>query len=82
VKVFKVVPRLYTGELKTLYSRNPLDEQVTLRHTGDFAARPQEDLPAAAGQEDSGLLSADPTAVSASVDAESTLPLSLSPLEE
>jgi hypothetical protein len=42
VKVFKVVPRLYTGELKTLYSRNPLDEQVTLRHTGDFAARPQD----------------------------------------
>jgi hypothetical protein len=42
VKVFKVAPTLYTGELKTLYSRNPLDEQVTLRHTGDFAARPQD----------------------------------------
>jgi hypothetical protein len=42
VKVFKVAPMLYTGELKTLYSRNPLDEKVTLRHTGDFAARPQD----------------------------------------
>ncbi len=42
VKVFKVAPTLYTGELKTLYSKNPLDEQVTLRHTGDFAARPQD----------------------------------------
>ncbi len=42
VKVFKVTPTLYTGELKTIYSKNPLDEQVTLRHTGDFAARPQD----------------------------------------
>ncbi len=42
VKVFRVAPTLYTGELKPLYSRNPLDEQVTLRHTGDFAARPQD----------------------------------------
>jgi hypothetical protein len=42
VKVFRVAPTLYTGELKTLYSKNPLDEQVTLRHTGDFAARPQD----------------------------------------
>jgi hypothetical protein len=42
VKVFKVAPTLYTGELKTLYSKNPLDEKVTLRHTGDFAARPQD----------------------------------------
>ena len=42
VKVFKVAPTLYTGELKTLYSKNPLDEQVTLRHTGDFAAKPED----------------------------------------
>ncbi len=42
VKIIKVVPRLYRGELKTLLSSNPLDEQVSLRHTGDFAARPQD----------------------------------------
>ncbi len=42
VKIFKVAPTLYTGELKALYSKNPLDEKVTLRHTGDFAARPQD----------------------------------------
>ncbi len=42
MQVFKVVPRLYTGELKTIASRNPLDEKVTLRHTGDFAGRPED----------------------------------------
>lgn len=42
VKVFKVVPQLYTGELKVLLSKNPLDEQVTLRHTGDYAGRPED----------------------------------------
>ncbi|MFN0127081.1 MAG: hypothetical protein ACKV19_10410, partial [Verrucomicrobiales bacterium] len=42
VKVFKVAPALYTGELKPIYNKNPLDEQVSLRHTGDFAARPQD----------------------------------------
>ncbi len=42
VKIIKIVPRLYRGELKTLLSANPLDEQVSLRHTGDFAARPQD----------------------------------------
>lgn len=42
VKVFKVAPTLYAGELKAIYGKNPLDEQVTLRHTGDFAARPQD----------------------------------------
>jgi hypothetical protein len=41
LKIIKVVPRLYRGELKVLPSANPLDEQVTLRHTGDFAARPE-----------------------------------------
>ena len=40
VKVFKVAPQLYTGDLKVLPSKNPLDEQVTLRHSGDFAAKP------------------------------------------
>jgi hypothetical protein len=42
IQVFKVAPRLYTGELKVLPSSNPLDEQVTLRHSGDFAARPED----------------------------------------
>jgi len=42
VKIFKVVPQLYTGDLKVLLSSNPLDEQVTLRHSGDYAGRPQD----------------------------------------
>lgn len=42
VKVFKVASRLYTGDLKVVNSSNPLDEQVTLRHSGDFAAKPEE----------------------------------------
>ncbi len=42
VKVFRVVPRLYIGDLKALYSSNPFDEQVTLRHSGDFAGKPED----------------------------------------
>ncbi len=42
VQVFKVAPRLNTGELKVQLSANPLDEQVSLRHSGDFAGRPQD----------------------------------------
>ncbi len=42
VQVFKVAPQLYTGDLKANLSLNPLDEQVTLRHSGDFAARPDD----------------------------------------
>ncbi len=42
VKVFKVAPQLYTGDLKTIASSNPLDEQVTLRHSGDFAGKPED----------------------------------------
>jgi hypothetical protein len=42
VKVFKVASRLYTGDLKLVNSSNPLDEQVTLRHSGDFAAKPED----------------------------------------
>jgi hypothetical protein len=41
VKVFKVAPQLYTGDLKVVQSSNPLDEQVTLRHSGDFAGKPE-----------------------------------------
>ncbi len=40
VSVFRVAPRLNTGELKVQPSSNPLDEQVSLRHSGDFAANP------------------------------------------
>lgn len=40
VSIIRVVPQLYTGDLKTLAASNPLDEQTTLRHSGDFAARP------------------------------------------
>lgn len=42
VKVFKVVPQLYTGDLKVLLSKNPLDEQVTLRHSADYAGKPED----------------------------------------
>ena len=41
MKVIKVLPQLYQGDLKKLLSSNPLDEQVTLRHSGDFAAHPE-----------------------------------------
>ncbi len=41
LSVFKVAPRLHTGELKVEPSGNPLDEMVSLRHSGDFAARPE-----------------------------------------
>ena len=37
VQVFKVVPQLYSGDLKVVLSSNPLDEQVSLRHSADFA---------------------------------------------
>ncbi len=40
IQVIKVVPELYTGDLKVVKSSNPLDEQVTLRHSADFAAKP------------------------------------------
>ena len=42
MKIIKVEEKLYNGELKTLPASNPLDEQVTLRHSGDFAARPDD----------------------------------------
>ncbi len=42
VKVFKIADQLYTGDLKVLNSSNPLDEQVTLRHSGDYAGRPED----------------------------------------
>lgn len=42
VQVFKVSRQLYTGDLKVVSSSNPLDEQVTLRHSGDFAGKPDD----------------------------------------
>ena len=42
VKVFKIANQLYTGDLKVITSSNPLDEQVTLRHSGDYAGRPED----------------------------------------
>jgi hypothetical protein len=41
IKIIKVVDKLYKGDLKKLLPANPLDEQVTLRHSGDFAAHPE-----------------------------------------
>ena len=42
VKVLKVSNQLYTGDLKVISSSNPLDEQVTLRHSADFAGKPED----------------------------------------
>ncbi len=41
MQVVKVVNSLYKGDLKALLASNPLDEQATLRHSGDFAAHPE-----------------------------------------
>jgi len=41
MQVVKVVPQLYKGDLKMIPASNPLDEQTTLRHSGDFAAHPE-----------------------------------------
>jgi hypothetical protein len=42
VQVFKVAEQLYVGDLKVVLSSNPLDEQATLRHSGDFAGKPED----------------------------------------
>jgi len=39
--VFRVGEKLYQGELKPLVANNPLSENVTVLHTGDFAADPE-----------------------------------------
>ncbi len=41
MQIIKVSPTLYRGDLKVLLSSNPLDEQVTLRHSGDYGGRPE-----------------------------------------
>ena len=40
-QVIKVASTLYPGDLKTLLPENPLDEQSTLRHSADFASKPE-----------------------------------------
>ena len=40
MQIIRVVPDLYPGEMKVIFSENPLDEQVTLRHTADFRGQP------------------------------------------
>ncbi|MDB6076274.1 MAG: hypothetical protein JWO82_21, partial [Akkermansiaceae bacterium] len=42
VQVFKIASQLYVGDLKVIQSSNPLDEQVTLRQSGDFAGKPED----------------------------------------
>lgn len=42
MEVFKVAPPLYDGELKVVQSANPLDEKLTLQHSGDFSGDPTE----------------------------------------
>jgi len=42
VQIIKVVPELYQGDLKVLTASNPLSELVSLRHSGDYAGRPQD----------------------------------------
>lgn len=42
VKIIRVARQLYVGDLKPILSSNPLDEQVTLRHSGDFAGKPED----------------------------------------
>lgn len=42
LEVIQVVCPLYRGELKVVESDNPFDEKMTLRHSGDFAGRPDE----------------------------------------
>jgi hypothetical protein len=41
MQIIKVVPELYPGDLKVLLSSNPLDEKVTVRHSGDYGGKPE-----------------------------------------
>lgn len=42
LQTFRVSKQIYPGEVKVITALNPLDEQVTLRHTADFAAKPED----------------------------------------
>ena len=41
MQIIKVSPSLYVGDIKVLLASNPLDEQVTLRHSGDYSGHPE-----------------------------------------
>jgi hypothetical protein len=41
MQIIRVLSELYNGDLKVHLSSNPLDEKVSLRHSGDFAAQPE-----------------------------------------
>ena len=40
LSVLRVDCPLYRGELKVIFSDNPFDEKITLRHSGDFTGKP------------------------------------------
>jgi len=42
LKIIKVTCPWYQGELKVIQSDGPFDEKLTLRHSGDFAGRPED----------------------------------------
>jgi hypothetical protein len=42
LSIIRVTCPLYRGELKVIESSNPLAEQLALRHSGDFAGRPDD----------------------------------------
>jgi hypothetical protein len=42
MQVLKVELPFYRGEVKVVKSDNPLDEKLSLQHTGDFAGKPQD----------------------------------------
>ena len=41
MQILKVAPALYQGDLKVIASSNPLDEKISLRHSGDFGGKPE-----------------------------------------
>lgn len=41
MQIIKVSEELYPGDLKVLFSSNPLDEKVTVRHSGDYGGNPE-----------------------------------------
>ncbi len=41
LQIIRVSDELYSGDLKAITAANPLDEQSTLRHSGDYAAHPE-----------------------------------------
>jgi hypothetical protein len=42
VEIIKVEPPLFRGTIRAIFSENPLDEKLTLRHSSDFAGRVQD----------------------------------------